>query len=111
MSKLIVITGANRGIGLEIAKLLSQKGIKIIGTARNPESATELKSLENVVGVVKADQGNVASYSQIAANIEKLAPEGIDELWNVRISSSIINRQTVTKLTARTRANSRILTT
>jgi len=82
MSKVIVITGANRGIGFEMAKILSEKGIKIIGTARNPEGATELKGLANVIGVVKADQADVTSYAQTAADIEKLAPDGIDELWH-----------------------------
>ena len=40
----VLITGANRGIGLEMAKQLESRGMNVIGTARKPAEATELKA-------------------------------------------------------------------
>jgi len=39
--KIAVVTGANRGIGLEICRQLAKKGIKVILTARNEEKGKE----------------------------------------------------------------------
>lgn len=41
--KIAVVTGANKGIGLEICRQLAQKGIKVILTARNEESGKKAK--------------------------------------------------------------------
>ena len=38
----VLITGANRGLGLEFARQYMAAGAEVIGTARDPESATEL---------------------------------------------------------------------
>ncbi len=43
----ILITGANRGIGLEFAKQYAADGWEVIGTARQPGEADELNALEN----------------------------------------------------------------
>ena len=42
--KKVLITGANRGLGLEVAKQFAEKGDKVIGTSRSPEKASELKA-------------------------------------------------------------------
>ena len=34
MNKIVLVTGASRGIGLEVAKLFSKEGYKVIGTSR-----------------------------------------------------------------------------
>ena len=41
----VLITGANRGLGLEFARQYSADGWTVIGTAREPDEATELKEL------------------------------------------------------------------
>ena len=41
----VLITGANRGIGLELAREYSAAGWQVIGTARQPETAKELRAL------------------------------------------------------------------
>jgi NAD(P)-dependent dehydrogenase (short-subunit alcohol dehydrogenase family) len=41
-SKTVFITGANRGIGLQFAKVYSAKGWNVIGTARDVAAATEV---------------------------------------------------------------------
>ena len=40
-----LITGANRGIGLEFARQLAEAGEQVIATARNPKGAEALLDL------------------------------------------------------------------
>ena len=48
MSKTVLITGANRGIGLGLVKILCKKDFRVLATCRDPASATELRNiLEN----------------------------------------------------------------
>ena len=41
----VLVTGANRGLGLEFVRQLKQAGHTVIGTARDPGSAGELTEL------------------------------------------------------------------
>ena len=41
----ILITGANRGLGLEFTKQYAERGARIFATARKPEKAEELNAL------------------------------------------------------------------
>jgi NAD(P)-dependent dehydrogenase (short-subunit alcohol dehydrogenase family) len=41
----ILITGANRGLGLEFARQYAADGWDVIATARNPKSSEELQQL------------------------------------------------------------------
>lgn len=45
MSETMLITGANRGLGLAISKALLEMGDKVFAGCRNPEKAEELKTL------------------------------------------------------------------
>lgn len=68
MSK-VLITGANRGIGLALAGELVARGHEVIATARNPESATELQALDGGSGklhIVALDVTDAASVSAAA---------------------------------------------
>jgi len=40
----VLITGSNRGIGLEFAKQYAEKGWNVIATARKPGKAEDLKN-------------------------------------------------------------------
>jgi NAD(P)-dependent dehydrogenase (short-subunit alcohol dehydrogenase family) len=48
MEKVVLITGASTGIGLETAKLFQTKNWKVAATMRTPENASELKNIVDV---------------------------------------------------------------
>jgi NAD(P)-dependent dehydrogenase (short-subunit alcohol dehydrogenase family) len=72
-----VITGANRGIGLELVKQLTARGNEVIATARDPGSAREL--LATAVRVEALDTVNPGSVAGFAA---RLGDEPVDVLVN-----------------------------
>ena len=41
----ILIVGANRGLGLGLAREMDSRGWQVVGTARHPDRATELKAI------------------------------------------------------------------
>ncbi|KAK9321094.1 hypothetical protein V1517DRAFT_327441 [Lipomyces orientalis] len=81
--KVIVVTGSNRGIGLALATQFSQRGDTVIATVRSKAKVadTPLASLANVK-LVELDADNLATIDSAVDDIEKIAPEGVDELWN-----------------------------
>ena len=51
MSKIVLVTGASRGIGLEAAKHFSKEGYKVIGTSRGDFNLGELIGDDSAVSV------------------------------------------------------------
>ena len=51
MSKVVLVTGASRGIGLEAAKQFSKEGYKVIGTSRGDFNLGELIGDESAISV------------------------------------------------------------
>lgn len=80
----VAITGAGRGIGLELVKQHLYRGDRIFALVRNPDGAGELNDLaansNGLVSVHQMDVGNDASVSSGAASTGD-AP--IDLLYNV----------------------------
>lgn len=76
-STTVLITGANRGIGLEYARQYDAKGYRVIGTARNPAEATELAEVSDRVEAL-----DVTDPGSVAALAERLKDEPIDILIN-----------------------------
>lgn len=72
----ILISGANRGIGLELARQFSAGGWSVIGTARDPGSAEELAALPQT----RVLPLEVTSDASIKALVEALDGEPIDAL-------------------------------
>jgi NAD(P)-dependent dehydrogenase (short-subunit alcohol dehydrogenase family) len=68
-----LVTGANRGIGLELARQLSHRGDRVIATARDPERAGALARLKVVVEPL-----DVADGASVAALARRLSGEAID---------------------------------
>ena len=73
----VLVTGANRGLGLEFARQYKAAGWRVIGTARNPDVAEELAALD--VRVMQLDVTNQESVDNLAA---ALGDEAIDLLIN-----------------------------
>ena len=73
----VLITGANRGVGLAMAETFSKAGYSVIGTARKPAAATALQNLQ--VRVVQLD---VTDPDSVAGLARQLDNEPIDILIN-----------------------------
>ena len=73
----VLITGANRGLGLEFARQYAADGWNVIGTARAPERADALNALS-----VEVLQLDVASQTSVDALAESLDGRPIDLLIN-----------------------------
>jgi len=73
----VLITGANRGIGLEFARQFRERGYDVIGTAREPEQAGELHQLG-----VQVEQLDVADDGSARSLAQRLQGRSIDILIN-----------------------------
>ncbi|MEZ5466334.1 MAG: SDR family oxidoreductase [Lysobacterales bacterium] len=73
----VLVTGANRGLGLEYARQFAAKGYRVIGTARDPQGATALADIADRVEAL-----DVADASSVAALAERLKDVPIDILVN-----------------------------
>lgn len=73
----ILITGANRGIGLALVERFSTNGFNVIATARKPEKAIELRNLG-----VQLEALDISSQESVDALAAKLADQKIDILLN-----------------------------
>lgn len=83
MADVWLITGANRGIGLEYVRQLLAAGATVIATARAPAAATALQALAAehpaTLRIEALDTGDAAS---IVALADRLHGVGIDVLLN-----------------------------
>jgi NAD(P)-dependent dehydrogenase (short-subunit alcohol dehydrogenase family) len=77
-----VVTGANRGIGLEFVKQLTGRGEDVDATAREPEEAPELQALARPGVRLRIHRLDVADDSSVAAFAEQLPSGSIDVLIN-----------------------------
>ena len=73
----VLITGANRGIGLEYARQFAGKGYKVIGTVRDPADAKELSAVAD-----RVEQLDVSDAASVAALAKRLHGVPIDILVN-----------------------------
>ena len=78
----VLITGANRGIGLEFTKQYAADGWHVIACYRTPQTAVELLMLSTKHSNIKAVALDVANFAQIDAVAHELADEKIDVLIN-----------------------------
>ena len=73
----VLITGANRGIGLEYARQFSARGYTVIGTARDLADAKELSAVAR-----RVEQLDVTDAASVAALARRLDGVAIDILVN-----------------------------
>ena len=88
----VLVTGANRGIGLELARQYLESGWSVIATAREPEKATELKALGGGGKPLLVEALDVTDAKSVAALTERLKERPIDLLVNNAGVASIGNR-------------------
>src|ERR1700726_924359 len=73
--KIALVTGGNRGIGLETVKQLAQQGMHVLLGARNEakglEAAKKLKSEGLDVQFILLDMDDEKTHAQTAKTIEK----------------------------------------
>src|SRR6185503_2432869 len=78
----VLVTGANRGLGLELVKQYAARGWTVIATARNPQGATDLNALAASDDDVVVEQLDVLEAAQIDALAAKYRGTPIDVLIN-----------------------------
>jgi len=82
MSGTILITGSNRGIGLEICTQFARDGWKVYACCRNLDQAGDLKELQRQYAELHPIQLDVTDYSQMVALAKAIQGEPIDILFN-----------------------------
>lgn len=80
MKPTLLITGANRGIGLELVRQYSALDWKIIATARDPAGATELQALAKTDPDITIEKLDVTDHAGVDALALKLKDQPIDVL-------------------------------
>jgi len=75
----VLITGANRGIGLELARQYAADGWRVHACSRDPEKADALRAIAGDVSVHRLD---VADLASIDALVAELGDAAIDVLLN-----------------------------
>lgn len=78
----VVVTGANRGLGLEWTRQYAARGWQVIATARQPEDATALKQLARQSDRVQIEQLDATDANSVSALSQRLAGRPIDVLVN-----------------------------
>lgn len=78
----VLITGTNRGIGLELTKQYAADGWSVLACCRHPQSALDLQALAQVNTHIKIQTLDVADFAQIDALAVQLKDESIDVLIN-----------------------------
>ena len=86
MNKIVLVTGASRGIGLEVAKLFSKEGYKVVGTSRGDFNLGDL----------------IGDSSAMSVQLDLMSKESINELFEVlkskdMLPSVLINNAGITK--------------
>jgi len=74
MNKIVLVTGASRGIGLEVAKLFSKEGYKVIGTSRGDLNLGDL----------------IGDSSAMSAQLDLMSKESINDLFEVLKSKDML---------------------
>lgn len=78
----VLITGANRGIGLEYARQYAERDWNVIATARRPEEATELADYAGKHPRLKIEALDVTDFGAVDALVAKLDGAPVDVLVN-----------------------------
>lgn len=78
----VLVTGANRGIGLEYVRQYAARGWNVIATARKPDEATDLRELATANPKITVEKLDVTDYAAVDALAAKYRDRPIDILVN-----------------------------
>lgn len=78
----VLITGSNRGIGLEFARQYAEAGWRVIATCRTPARADELKTIAAAHPLVAIEVLDIADGASVAALADRYRDQPIDVLLN-----------------------------
>jgi NAD(P)-dependent dehydrogenase (short-subunit alcohol dehydrogenase family) len=78
----VLITGANRGIGYELARQYAERGWTVIATARQPRQAADLQKLAGTWENVRVEKLDVTSDRSVRALARRYAGVPVDVLIN-----------------------------
>ncbi len=76
----ILITGANRGIGLKLTEQFAEDGWQVLACCRAPAQAEQLQALTERNSTIEIYTLDVTNYQQMSSLAEKLANRPIDIL-------------------------------
>lgn len=78
----VLVTGANRGIGLEYVRQYAARGWTVIATARKPADAAELNALAGANPAILVEQLDVGDLASVDALAGKYRGKPVDILVN-----------------------------
>lgn len=85
--KTAIVTGANRGIGLELARQLAARGVRVVGLCRHASAELTATGVEVLD---KVDVAKLASLSDLAERVRALDIKEIELLIN---NAGVLKRQ------------------
>lgn len=94
----VLITGANRGIGLEYVRQYAARGWTVIATARKPGEATELKALASANPAILIEQLDVSDLASVDALAGRYKGKPVDIVVNNAGISGAMSDQVFGKL-------------
>ncbi|MFO1426087.1 MAG: SDR family oxidoreductase [Steroidobacteraceae bacterium] len=78
----VLVTGCNRGLGLEFARQYGAAGWQVLATCRDPQDAPELQALRAAHAGIEIHALDVADFDAIGVLAARLAGRPIDVLLN-----------------------------
>jgi NAD(P)-dependent dehydrogenase (short-subunit alcohol dehydrogenase family) len=91
----VLITGSNRGLGLEFARQYAEKGWNIIATCRHPGGADDLKRLADEYDQMVIEKLDVTSDSDVRTLAAAYRDQPIDILLNNAGIYGTLEKQTL----------------
>ena len=91
----ILITGSNRGLGLEFSRQYAAAGWNVIATCRNPQAAEELQTLAGKYNQVVVEKMDVTSDRDVETLATKYKNQPIDVLLNNAGIYGTLEKQTL----------------
>ena len=82
MTESILITGSNRGIGLELVRQYAEAGWRVYACCRQPDTAKQLNTLARNNPQISIHKLDVSNSEQIQALVSELKNQPIDVLFN-----------------------------